>query len=105
MSQSVRQEARKRAQQELLRRKEEAVAREARITQHVIEATTAHIEQQRAIADTEERLRRSIHELMATEKVSASEVASLTGLPQRDINRLRRDHQESGPAPANSPAV
>lgn len=92
MAQSARQEARRRAQQELLKRKEEAARREARVSQHVIDATTAHVERQRVVEETERRIAASIHELVVAERLSPAEVSTLTGLEVREVHRLRRLH-------------
>ena len=91
MAQNPRLEARRLVQEQLLRRREEAAAREARIREHALVATAAAVERQQVVEDTERRIGQALHAL--TQDVSVPEAAALCGLELREANRLRRLQQ------------
>lgn len=90
MSRTVRQKARLMAQDQLVRRREALVAREARICDQVLEATAAALERDRVVAESERRIALAVHALAVTEAMPVSEVAELCGLDVREVNRLLR---------------
>ena len=93
VGQNVRLEARRLVQEQLLRRREEQAAREARIRAHALGATVAAVERERVLADTERRIAEALVALTVVEEVPVSEAAALCGLEVREANRLRRLHQ------------
>lgn len=92
VGQNVRVEARRLVQEQLLRRREEQAAREARIRAHALGATVAAVERERVLADTERRIAEALVALTVSEEVSVTEAAALCGLEVREANRLRRLH-------------
>lgn len=106
MSQSVRQEARRLAHAQLVRRREELAAREARIGAHVLDAWAAVLERDQVIGDAERRIGQAVYELTVTESVPALEAAALCGLDVREVNRMVKARKrtssptvdDSGPA-------
>lgn len=110
VGQNVRLEARRLVQEQLLRRREEQAAREARIRAHALGATMAAVERDQVLVDTERRIAEALVALTVTEEVSVSEAAALCGLEVREANRLRRLHHHhsdqstpSDPDPAPAP--
>lgn len=101
MAQNPRLEARRLVQEQLLRRREEAAAREARIREHALVATAAAVERQQVVKDTERRIGQALHAL--TQDLSVPEAAALCGLELREANRLRRLQQHHHRDPAHSP--
>ena len=94
-------------QEQLLRRRQEQAAREARIRAHVVGATVAAVERERVLADTECRIAEALVALTVSEEVPVQEAAALCGLEVREANRLRRLHRHhidqstpSDPVPA-----
>ncbi len=104
MAQNPRLEARRLVQEQLVRRREEAAAREARIREHALLATAAAVERQQVVEDTERRIGQALHALM--QDLSVPEAAALCGLEVREANRLRRlqQHQHRDPAASPDPA-
>ena len=93
VGQNVRVEARRLVQEQLLRRRAEQAAREARIQAHALGATMAAVERERVLVDTERRIAEALVALTVSEEVSVQEAAALCGLEVREANRLRRLHQ------------
>ena len=92
MAQNPRLEARRLVQEQLVRRREEAAAREARIREHALLATAAAVERQQVVEDTERRIGQALHALM--QDLSVPEAAALCGLEVREAKRLRRLQQQ-----------
>ena len=90
MSRSIRQKARLMAQDQLVRRREVLAAREARISEQVLEATAAILERDRIVADCARRIGRAVNALTVVEALPVSEAAALCGLDIREVNRLLR---------------
>lgn len=106
MSRTVRQKARLMAHDQLVRRREVLVAREARIGDQVLEATAAGLERDRVIADSERRIAQAVHALVVTEAMPVGEVAELCGLDAREVNRLLRTSSHGiGPLRVGEPLV
>lgn len=90
MSRSIRQKARLRAQDQLVRRRELLAAKEARISEQVLEATAAVLERDRVVAETERRIGHAVNALTVVEALPVSETAALCGLDVREVKRLLR---------------
>ncbi len=106
MAQNPRLEARRLVQEQLVRRREEATAREARIREHALLATAAAVERQRVLEDTERRIGQALHAL--TQDLSMPEAAALCGLEVREANRLRRlqhHHHDPGSSSDQAPSA
>ena len=93
MSQTLKQAARQRAAQQFQRRREEHLAREARIRDLVVEATTALLERERVIGLAEHRIAAALCELEEL-TVTTVEAAALCGLEPREAAKLKRNHRE-----------
>ncbi|MHA6523422.1 hypothetical protein [Tessaracoccus sp. G1721] len=93
MSQTLRQAARRRAAEQFQKRREEHVAREARIRDLVLEATTALLERERVTGLTEHRIAAALCELEEL-TVTTAEAAALCGLEPREVAKLKKNHRE-----------
>ena len=93
MSQTLKQAARQRAAQQFQKRREEHSAREARIRDLVVEATTALLERERVIGLAEHRIAAALCELEEL-TVTTADAAALCGLEQREVAKLKRNHRE-----------
>ena len=101
MSRSIRQKARLMAQDRLVRRREVLAAREARISEQVLEATAAMLERDRVVAESERRIGYAVHALTVSEALPVREPAGLCGRDIREVNRLlRADLDDSRLRPA-----
>jgi len=78
------------AQDQLVRRREVLAAREARISEQVLEATAAILERDRIVADCARRIGLAVNALTVSEALPVSETAALCGLDIREVNRLLR---------------
>lgn len=90
MTTNIKQQARRLAMEQFQKRRADQMAREARIRDLVIEATTAAMEREQLVTRTEQRLAAALQGLLELE-VPITEVATLTGLDVREARKLTRD--------------
>lgn len=69
------------------------MAREARIRDLVVEATTAILERERVAKLAEQRMSAALCELEGL-AVSTAEAAALCGLEPREVTKLKKNHRE-----------
>lgn len=101
MGQTLRQAARSRVKRQLEQRRAELLEQEQRIANHTLEVSTAWIERQRAIEETENRIAQALHQLTAVEGIPLNEVAMLCEIPAKEAQRIRRDQQQQDLVPAD----
>lgn len=93
MPHSPKQLARLRAAQQFQKRREEHLARENRIRDLVVEATTALLEKERVVALADQRIGAALRHLEEL-SVPTAEAAALCGLEPRELTKFRNIPRE-----------
>lgn len=99
MAQTLRQAARSRVKRQLEQRRAQRLEQEQRIADHTLEISTAWIERQRTLEETEDRIAKALQQLTEVEGIPLNEIAMLCEIPAKEVQRIRRDQQQQDRRP------